>query len=117
MQRFLKLKLILPLMTMVLLFGASFAALAGNLIGAHAQPPTVTINPSFSAKNTSNPILLVHGITPQNCATFWKNTENFITGTHELDNQSVHWTGSLVRIGYYTDDTNCPAMITSEQSH
>jgi hypothetical protein len=45
MMRFLKWKLILPLVTMVMLVGASLAALAGTIIGTYAQAPTAVRHP------------------------------------------------------------------------
>jgi triacylglycerol esterase/lipase EstA (alpha/beta hydrolase family) len=68
--------------------------------------------------STSWPILFVHGINGSssiNCggSTMWGTMISYLQGNHVFGSQTLHWTGAMKTIGFYNNDTNCSANLTS----
>jgi hypothetical protein len=68
--------------------------------------------------STSWPILFVHGINGSssiNCgsSTMWGTMISYLQGHHAFGSQTLHWTGAMKTIGFYTHDTNCSVSLTS----
>lgn len=68
--------------------------------------------------STAYPILFVHGINASssiNCgsSSMWGTMISYLQGYHPYGSQTLHWTGAMKTIGFYTNDTNCSTNLTS----
>lgn len=76
--------------------------------------------------STNWPVLFIHGFSGTNpngssngvdCNATWGSAESYLRGSHNINGQSLHWTGQFITLGYYTGDTNCNVSLGSYASH
>jgi hypothetical protein len=68
-------------------------------------------NPS-SAAGSSHPVIFLHGYEADSgadCPTVWGDMKQWL--------REKGWTGDLVTVGYYVDDTRCDASINQDGNH
>lgn len=70
--------------------------------------------------STSWPIIFVHGFNSSSvvdCGSTWNTAESYLRGYHTYGSQTLHWTGPMTEVGYYSRDTSCGYGLTSQSAH
>lgn len=95
-----------------------------NVLPTHAASQTITrltsyqrshVQPRTATTNTSDTVLLIHGVSGSSktdCTGYWNNAQQYLRGTHAVDGQQIHWTGTVLKIGYYAQDYNCDLYLS-----
>jgi Putative serine esterase (DUF676) len=74
---------------------------------------------SAYVSSTNWPIIFIHGFNSNSavdCNATWNTAISYLQGHHSFGSQTLHWTGSMVKVGFYNGDTNCSASVSSESS-
>ncbi|MBF6591410.1 MAG: hypothetical protein IVW57_12910 [Ktedonobacterales bacterium] len=67
--------------------------------------------------STTWPIVFVHGFNSNSsvdCGSTWNTASSYLQGYHTFGSQTLHWTGPMLKVGFYTNDTNCGYNIKSK---
>lgn len=70
--------------------------------------------------STNWPVLFVHGFSSSSsvdCGSTWNTAISYLQGYHAYGGTTLHWTGTMVKLGFYSSDTNCSASLSSQYSH
>lgn len=109
-----------------LLLGCVAALTAAIIVVGALAGATPTAHAASYVSSTNWPILFIHGFSGSNpngssngvdCGATWGTAKTYLSNSHSINGQSVHWTGQLITIGYYTGDTNCNVMLGNYASH
>ena len=107
-----------PVRPVALLGILLIAAIAVGSLSVWAPSAQARSASTSYASSTSYPIVFVHGINGSssiNCSSssMWGTMISYLQGNHSFGSQTLHWTGAMKTIGFYTNDTNCAVNLTS----